>query len=36
MIKSKAFRMNTLYTDSQTMPPTRAAIFLNSLTSVEN
>ena len=36
MIKSKAFMPFNLYTVSQTMLPAGAAIFLNSLTSVEN
>ena len=35
MTKSKAFPQTNLYTVSQTMLPSRAAIFLNSLTSVE-
>jgi hypothetical protein len=35
MTKSKAFQGMNLYTVSQTMLPSRADIFLNSLTSVE-
>lgn len=36
MTKSKAFPVMNLYTVSQTMLPAGAAIFLNSLLSVEN